>query len=159
MEFDLVARIAFHELNFAPESDGGPFDPASGFQALANRFESFECEPLDLSAHWADFDWPLAVVTGERDLRTPRPIAERVVHATPDSALVPLPATGHSALDTHAHASLAAIAAVQDRTHRELGEDSARLAALRRSGASRHIATILNARLALASRTPRLPPR
>lgn len=154
MEFDLVGRIAFRELNYAPEPDGGPFDPATGFRALATRYEPFECEPLDLPAHWTHFDWPLAVLSGERDLRTPRPAAERVVHATPNGALVPLPATGHSALDTHAQASLAAITAVKDRTHRELGADDVGLAGLPRNGASRHIGTIIRTRLTLESLPP-----
>ncbi len=155
MEFDLVSRIAFRELNYAPEPDGGPFDPATSFTELAGQYESFDREPLDLPAHWAHFGWPLAVLSGARDLRTPRPVAQRLVGATADSALIPLPATGHSALDTHTLAALAAIVAVRDRTHHELGADSARLAGLRRRGPSRHLATLIKAGLALESRIPR----
>ncbi len=158
MEFDLVARIAFRELDYAPAPDGGPFDPAPEFSALATRYESFDREPFDLPRHWAGFDWPLAVLSGDRDLRTPRPVAAKVVRGTPDSAVLRVPATGHSALDTHLEASLAAITAVQDGTHEALSHDPGALAALRRRGASRHVGTILRARLALASRVPPLRP-
>lgn len=151
MEFDLVARIAFRELNYAPEPDGVPFDPVSDLRAVAARYEPFAGEPLDLPAHWADFTWPLAVLSGERDLRTPRPLAEQVVEATPRSALIALPATGHSALDSHVEASLAAISAIRDGTHTELGANPARIAGLRRRGASRYLGTIIKARLACES--------
>lgn len=157
MEFDLVARIAFRELDYAPATDGGPFDDAASFRALATRYETFEGEPLSLPEHWTTFDWPLAVLSGERDLRTPRPIAERIVRAAPDAALVPLPATGHSALDTHPLAAVATIAAVTDSTHHQLAADPARLAGLRRVGASRHLGTLLNARLAVESGLPSWP--
>ena len=149
MEFDLVAHIAFRELDFAPEPDGGPIDPATSFRELAGRFGAFAGEPLELSRHHPRFDWPLAVLTGDRDLRTPRPIAEKVVRAVPDGALLPLFATGHSALDTHGLAALAAIEAVRNRRHHVLAADPAPLNALRRTGPSRHIATIVRAGLVL----------
>ncbi|WP_277212672.1 alpha/beta fold hydrolase [Isoptericola croceus] len=157
MEFDLVARIAFRELNYAPEPDGGPFDPATAFRAVADRHEPFAGEPLDLPAHWAGFDWPLAVLSGERDLRTPRLLSESVVRTAPDGALVPLLGAGHSALDTHAQAATAAITAVREQAHHELGAEPDRLAALPRDGASRHMATILRAGLTVESLIPRRP--
>lgn len=154
MEFDLVARIAFRELNYAPGPDGEPFDPA-GFRVMAGRYGPFEREPLMLPTYWPHFDWPLAVLSGDRDLRTPRAVAERVVRASADGVLVPLTATGHSALDTHSHVSMAAIAAVRHGRHHRLGANAEQLARLPRAGASRHIATLLRARLAAESAVPR----
>ncbi|NNU27144.1 alpha/beta fold hydrolase [Isoptericola sp. JC619] len=153
MEFDLVGRIALRELNYAPEPDGGPFDPAIDFRPLAADYDPFEAEPLNLPAQWAGFDWPLVVLSGDRDLRTPRPIADRVVSAAPDAALVPLPC-GHSALDTHAQAAVAAIAAVTNRTHHELDTDFPGGAGPRRNGTSRGLGTIIRAGLALEGLLP-----
>lgn len=145
MEFDLVGRLAVRELDYAPEPDGGPFDPATRAPWLAERFGGFQGEPLALSEHRPGFDWPVAVLSGQRDLRTPPTVARQVVGELPDAALLTLPGTGHSALDTHSTAVLTAVAAVRDRTHHALAATPQALAAVRRTGASRHLGTALRA--------------
>lgn len=75
METSLVGRIAFRELNFAPEPDGMIFDPA------LDIVPAFEGGPIDLPAALPRFDWPVAVLSGDRDLRTPRPVATRTLRA------------------------------------------------------------------------------
>ncbi|GAA1482226.1 alpha/beta fold hydrolase [Gordonia sinesedis] len=145
MEFDLVGRIAFRELNYAGEPDGGPFDTASHFRGLGERFGGFEAEPLALSSFRADFTWPVVVLSGERDLRTPRVGAQRIADSVPRGLLVAIPDSGHSALDTHGRVALAAIAAVSDGSYIALRGRSAEMAALPKLGASRHIATLVNA--------------
>lgn len=147
MEFDLVGHLAVRELDYAPEPDGGPFDPASRLPGAAERFGRFTGEPLDLAQHRPGFDWPVAVLTGDRDLRTPPPVARRVAEQVPDAALLRLPGTGHSALDTHSMAALASIAAVRDRTHHALAATPQALAAVRRTGASRHLGTAVRTAL------------
>lgn len=155
MEFDLVGRIAHRELNYAPEPDGGPFDPAASLGRAARAFGPFEGAPLDLAAHWPRSEWPVIVLSGERDLRTPRPVAERIAAAVPDGVLVPVPATGHSALDTHGLAALAAVSAAGEGRHRAFAADPRALAALPRIGASRHIASIVRAGIAAETLLPR----
>ncbi len=88
-EFDLVGVIAFRELGYAPRPDGRPLDPDLWFVEPARRFPAFAGEPYDLPAALPRFGWPTAVVSGERDLRTPWPVAERVVDLVPDAVLVP----------------------------------------------------------------------
>ncbi|MEH3089001.1 MAG: alpha/beta fold hydrolase [Microbacterium arborescens] len=100
MEFDLVGEIAFRELDFASDRDGGPLQIA-GFDASAALFPAFEAEPFELVRQIRDFDWPVVVVSGDRDVRTPRTIAEQVAAAVPQSVLIEVRGHGHSALDTH----------------------------------------------------------
>src|SRR5690606_5237226 len=80
--------------------------PQVVFAAAAARHPPFTGEPYDLQAALPGFPWPVAVVSGERDLRTPRPVAEQVAGLAPDAVLVPLPGLGHSALDSHPLAAL-----------------------------------------------------
>lgn len=101
MEFDLVGVIAFRELNYAPEPDGLPFDPGASFADLAQRFPPFEGEPYDLPSTIPGFTMPVILLSGERDLRTPRSVAERITELAPHSHLVPLRGAGHSLLDSH----------------------------------------------------------
>lgn len=147
MEFDLVGHLAVRELGYAPDPDGGPFDPATRFAGIGDRFGSFTGEPLDLAAYRPEFSWPVAVLSGDRDLRTPPPVARQVTGQLPDGALLCLPASGHSALDTHSTAALVAIAAVRDGTHHALASTPRALAAVRRTGASRHLGSLLRAGL------------
>lgn len=101
MEFDLVGVIAFQELNFAPPPDGLPFDPATGFTELARDFPPFEGEPYHLPADLPRLQVPVIALSGERDLRTPRSVAQQIVELAPHGVLVPLRGHGHSLLDTH----------------------------------------------------------
>ncbi|MHA3684948.1 alpha/beta fold hydrolase [Leucobacter sp. HY1908] len=107
-EFDLVGTIGFRELGYGGEPDGLPLDPARTYAPLVHRFEPFAGEPFDLAHAVREFDWPLVLLAGERDLRTPAAIAERVAARAPQATLVPIK-TGHSALDTQPVALLNAL--------------------------------------------------
>ncbi|TWF94376.1 hypothetical protein [Saccharopolyspora dendranthemae] len=87
------------------------------------------------------------MISGERDLRTPRVIAERLVDLLPDAVLVPLTGMGHSALDTHRLAGLHVAHAVTEGTHAALPDRADRLATLPRRGASRVLGNLITARL------------
>jgi proline iminopeptidase len=136
MEMSLVGHIAFRELNFGPTPDGMIFDPALDTAAAAGRFPAFEGEPFDLPTALPRFDWPVAVLSGDRDLRTPRPLATRTAGLLPDAVLVPVPGLGHSALDTHPALLRAVAAAVRDAHHHELPTRAAELPQLPREGGS-----------------------
>lgn len=158
MEFDLVGVIAFRDLNYAGTPDGKIFDRSKGFTELAQRYPDFAGEPYDLRAALPQFTWPLVVLSGDRDLRTPRPVATEVAELAPEAKLVALPGTGHSALDTHMQAALEAMGAVAAGAHQ--GLDSQQLGALPRRGMSRHVATVIKAALGAERLTPRRrPPR
>ncbi|MBO0926501.1 alpha/beta hydrolase [Cellulomonas sp. zg-ZUI199] len=158
MEPDLVARIMDDELGFALPPDGGPLDPQLAFADAAARHAARggagATTPFDLPAALPAFTWPVAVLSGDRDLRTPRPVAERVVGLAPDAVLVPLAGTGHSALDTHRAAALLAARAVAAGAARRLPDLAPRLAALPRRGPSRHVGTALSAVVRATTRRP-----
>jgi proline iminopeptidase len=111
-EIDLVGRIAFRELDYASEPDGLPFDPAAAIREIVSITDVFEAEPYDLVAQLPKFTWPTAVISGGRDLTTPRAVAERVASLIPRALLVGLPTMGHSALDSRESAALAIAEAV-----------------------------------------------
>lgn len=127
MEFDLVGRIAFHELNYHPEPDGLIFDPSPPMARPAASHPPFGGEPFDFPAELPGFTWLTAVVSGARDLRTPRPVAERTASLLADGVLVPVTEMGHSALDTHFEVFIEVAEAVRD-------GDRTRLAELARTG-------------------------
>ena len=119
-EVDLVGRIAFRELDFAGEPDGLPLDPSPALAQMADEMPgpapSFETEPYDLEASMPGFSWPTAVISGSRDLTTPPALAEQIAALIPRSALVRMPTTAHSVLDTRERAALEiAKAAVEGR--------------------------------------------
>ena len=58
------------------------------------------------------FDWPTVVISGGRDLVTPRAVAERIASLVPNAVLVKLPTLAHSALDFREPAALAIAGAV-----------------------------------------------
>ena len=147
MEFDLVGVIAFRELGYAPRPDGLPLDPGLNFARLAENFPPFASEPYDLVEELPHFTWPTAVISGDRDIRTPRAVARRAVDLLPDAVLVPLAAQGHSALDTHRLAALHVAHALVEGTHGRLPVLAPRIGALPRKGASRFLGPILRARL------------
>ncbi|MCG5220012.1 alpha/beta fold hydrolase [Streptosporangium sp. KLBMP 9127] len=156
MEFDLVGVIAFRELGFRPRPDGLPLDPNLSFLRTGERFPPFEAEPYDLPAALPGFGWPTAVISGSRDLRTPRVIAERIIGLLPDGVLVPLD-LGHSALDTHRRAALHVAHAVAEGAHRRLPQLTARIDALPRLGPSRLLGPLLAARLTAERLLPPAP--
>lgn len=134
-EFDLVGTIAFRELGYGGVPDGHPLDPVRTYLPLASRFPPFAGEPYDLVAAVRDFAWPLVVVSGDRDLRTPPAIAERVVAAAPDAVLVRIH-NGHSALDTHPMVLLNAVRRLVRGQQHLLPGDEAALDRLPRKGLS-----------------------
>ncbi|WP_432563791.1 alpha/beta hydrolase family protein [Kineococcus sp. SYSU DK003] len=150
-EPDLVAGIAYGQLGFGLPPDGGPMDPQLVFADAAERAPAFRGEPLDLPSVVPGFTWPTVVVSGDRDLRTPRPVAERLTGLVPGAVLVPLAGLGHSALDTHQLAALhiahAAVAGATDRLPALAG----RLAALPGRGPSRLVGTAVAAVVTAAS--------
>ena len=151
-EPDLVSGIAFGQLGVGLPPDGGPLDPQLHFASAARR-PSYRGEPLDLAAHLPGLDVPIAVVSGDRDLRTPRPIAERLVDLAPDAVLVPLRGTGHSALDTHQLAALWIAHAVASVDGHRLPSMADRLSGLPRRGPSR----LLGPALGVVTALPALP--
>lgn len=132
-EFDLVGEIGFRELGYGGEGDGLPLDPALTYAPLAYRYSSFAGEPFDLAAGASDFEWPLVLLSGTRDLRTPPIIAERIAAATPQSVFVSIE-NGHSALDTQPAALLNALKWLRDGKQGELPNAQARLDGLPRRG-------------------------
>ena len=146
-EPDLVRGIAFGELGYGLPPDGHPLDPQRTFAAAARNAPAYAGEPFDLPAALGSFDRPLAVVSGGRDLRTPRPIAERIVELARDAVLVPLAATGHSALDTHHLAALDVAGRVAAGEHRTLPDDAETISGLPRRGASGLLGRLVSAGL------------
>ncbi|WP_230684962.1 alpha/beta fold hydrolase [Cellulomonas sp. JZ18] len=159
MEPDLVAGIMYGEVGSGLPPDGLPLDPQLAFADAAARHVArygvpVVADPFDLPAAVPWFTWPTAVVSGDRDLRTPRPVAEHVAAVDPDAVLVPLAGTGHSALDTHRRAALhVAHAAAVGAVHR-LPALADRLAALPRRGPSRHVGTAITAVVRATTRRP-----
>ncbi|MBX5486014.1 alpha/beta fold hydrolase [Mycolicibacterium hassiacum] len=128
-ENDLVARIAYRELNYAADPDGEPLDPAAVYHQLSGA-RPFESEPYDLAAEMPAFSWPTVVVSGGRDLITPPSVAQRVASLIPDAVLVSLPTAGHSMLNMRERAALEIIAAVRNGTIAELPQRQTQLDAL-----------------------------
>jgi proline iminopeptidase len=111
-EMDLVSRIAFRELDYAPEPDGLPLDPAVALRETLDETGAFEAEPYDLVAEMPKFGWPTVVVSGARDLVTPPAVAERIASLVPNAVLLSLRSMAHSALDFREPAALAIASAV-----------------------------------------------
>jgi pimeloyl-ACP methyl ester carboxylesterase len=155
-EPDLVAPITYDELGWAAPPDGDPLDPVLPYAGPAARYRAahpLHGERFDLRAALPGFAWPVAVMSGERDLRAPRPLAEEIVALAPDAVLVPLRDSGHSALDTHRRAALVVAAAVAAGTHHRLPALADRIAALPRRGSSAALGPVVRARIALAAAT------
>ena len=113
-EPDLVGRIGFRELDYGALPDGRPLDPAVAFREFVAEPMEFEAEPYDLTAEMPKFSWPTAVISGGRDLITPRSVAQEIVSLIPDSVLVELATAGHSAIDFREGAALDIVEAVYD---------------------------------------------
>lgn len=152
MEFDLVARSAFTELGFGlpHDSAAGPLRSDESFIGLADRFPPFEREPVDIREELARFDWPVLVLSGDRDVRTPRTVAEQVIANAPDAALVPIEQHGHSALDTAQPHAITAIRRLANRQNTSPRPGPADLTAPRSM-----IARLISFRLALAKLLPK----
>ncbi|MGM7678355.1 alpha/beta fold hydrolase [Microbacterium sp. A94] len=111
MEFDLVAHCAFTDLGYGlpHDSETGPLRNDASFADLAERFPPFRGEPVDVRGSLPSFDWPLLALSGDRDVRTPRSVAEQVIASAPNAVLVPIEHHGHSTLDTAPHLAIKAI--------------------------------------------------
>ncbi|MBP1326605.1 pimeloyl-ACP methyl ester carboxylesterase [Leucobacter exalbidus] len=147
-EFDLVGAIGFRELGYGAPRDGRPLDPALTYGLIADQFPPFAHEPFDLQAQAANFSWPLVLLTGARDLRTPTAIARRVAAAAPDAVLVEID-NGHSALDTHPVALLNAIRRLVNGQQEQLPADTVALNQLPKRGISARFPALLQAALAV----------
>ncbi|WP_347238898.1 alpha/beta hydrolase [Dietzia sp. CW19] len=107
-EFDLAGAIGFRELGYGAPTDGRPLDPALTYAPLAHQFPGFDAEPVDLSREVSRFTWPMVLLSGTRDLRTPPDIADRVATIAPEAVVTRIE-NGHSALDTHPAALIRAL--------------------------------------------------
>lgn len=147
-EFDLVGAIAFRELHYAPPPDGLPLDPALTYAPLAARFPTFTGEPFDLPAASPHFSWPMVVLTGNRDVRTPAAVAHRLAHTAPDVALVELD-NGHSCLESHPLAVLHALERLVNGQHRRLVEETQHINRLPRRGVAARLPQLMATTLRL----------
>jgi proline iminopeptidase len=158
-ESDLVARIAFRELNYGGVPDGLPLDPAAAMHEMADVAAPFEAEPYDFVTEMPRFDWPTVVVSGGRDLTTPPAVAERIASLIPGAALVPLPTAGHSVLDTREQAAFAVMDAVWNDNIGQLPAVAPELDALPGRPAFRLLVSAIAAAAAVESALPAAVPR
>jgi proline iminopeptidase len=158
-EPDLVGRIGFRELNYGAVPDGKPLDPAVAFRELAPQPQDFEGEPYDLAAEMPKFHWPTIVISGGRDLITPRPVAEEIVSLIPHSVLVDLPTAGHSIIDARERAALDVVEAIYDGEISPLAARGRELDAVPASLGIRLLVGAIGAAAALESALPASIPR
>ncbi len=158
-EPDLVGRIGFRELNYGADPDGKPLDPAVAYREFANEPMKFEAEPYDLTAEMPTFNWPTVVVSGGRDLITPRAIAEKIVSLVPDSVLVEMATAGHSAIDVRERAALEIVAAVYNGDISRLAARADELDAVPASLGIRLLVGALGAAAVVESALPAAIPR
>lgn len=158
-EPDLVARIAFRELDYAPEPDGLPLDPAVAIREIGYRPTAFEAEPYDLAAEMPKFNWPTVVVSGDRDLTTPPAVARHVAALIPEAVLVRLPTMAHGALTTRESAALKIATAVCRGDIAELSSRAPALDALPGSPAVRLATTLVAVGAAVEAALPAVPLR
>ncbi|GAA1529079.1 pimeloyl-ACP methyl ester carboxylesterase [Microbacterium ginsengiterrae] len=149
-EFAAAGAIGFRELDYGAAADGLPLDPALTYAPLAGRFPAFAGEPYDLAREAARFPWPLMLLVGDRDLRTPPVIARRIAAEARDAVAVPI-RNGHSALDTHPAAFLNAVRFLVRGRHRALATRSQELDRLPRRGLSAVFTTLLAAAVRIES--------
>ena len=158
-EPDLVGRIGYRELNYGAVPDGKPLDPAVALRELAIGNPDFIAEPYDFVAAMPGFTWPTAVISGGRDLTTPRAVAQRIVDLIPDSVLVEMPTAGHSVIDDRECSALEIVKAVYAGTMHELPSRSARLDAAPRVLSVRLLVRAIYAAAAAESVVPSVVPR
>lgn len=135
---DLVNEIAFRELGYGVVPDS-PFVTATRFREAAAGYSPFAGPDVDIAAALPEYPGPIAVVSGRRDLRTPRPVAEVIVTRAQHGVLVDVPDHGHSALDTHQNVLLAVAEAVVAGRTDELAWNPGRWAGIPRSGTGNHL--------------------
>lgn len=143
-DFSTAGAIGYRELGYGAPLDGLPLDPARTYARLAHRFPAFVGESFDLPTAVRTFTWPVALLVGRRDIRTPPAIAQRVASTAPDAALIMID-NGHSALDTHPIAFLNAVRKLVQGEHGALPQLAQRFDELPRRGASVAFACALTA--------------
>lgn len=143
-EFDLAGVIGFRELGYGGQSDGLPLDPALTYAPLTSAFPPFEAEPVDLGEAVRDFAWPMVLLSGNRDLRTPPAIARRVAAEAPDAVLAQIE-NGHSALESHPEALLTVAGALSAGRHEQLPNQATTLDRLPRRGMAARSPQLLTA--------------
>ena len=79
------------------------------------------------------FAWPVVILIGSRDMRTPPAAARRVAELIPDATIVAVE-NGHSALDTHPAVLLNAMRQLANGSPHRLAALAPRLDRLRRPG-------------------------
>lgn len=149
-EFDIAGAIGFRELHYGAPGDGGPMDPALTYAPSAAAFPGFAGEPYDLTAEVARFAWPMVLLSGTRDLRTPPAIADRVAATARDAVLVRIE-NGHSALDTHPVAFLNAVRRLVRGQQDRLPAEASALDHLPKRGLSARLPALLAAGVRLES--------
>jgi pimeloyl-ACP methyl ester carboxylesterase len=158
-EEDLVSRIALRELDYAAEPDGLPLDPAVAEREKRTETAPFEDEPYDLVAEMPKFKWPTVVISGGRDLITPRAVAERVASLVPDAVLLAMPTMAHSALDFREAAALAIAGAVSRGQGDSLADQTRALDGLPPRPALRLFWKAIDVAAAAEAALPAVPPR
>ena len=99
MEFDLVGEIAFRELGYGWEDFDTQLSQSGQFANTAASFSPFTPPSVPLSALIDRFTWPTVLLSGDRDIRTPRSESTRIAALVPEAHLIPIRTHGHSALD------------------------------------------------------------
>jgi proline iminopeptidase len=119
----------------------------------------FDAEPYNLIAAMPKFSWPTVVVSGGRDLITPRAVAEEIVSLIPNSVLVDLATAGHSAIDARERAALDIVEALYDGDISPLTARGTELDAVPASLAIRLLIGALGAAAVVESALPAAIPR
>jgi proline iminopeptidase len=158
-EPDLVGRIGYRELNYGAEPDGKPLDPAVALRELAIGDPNFVAEPYDLISAMPAFTWPTVVISGGRDLTTPRAVAKKIADLIPDSVLVEMPTAGHSVIDDREGSALEIVKAVYAGTMNQLPRRSTQLDAAPRAMSVRLLVWAIHAAAAAESMVPAAVPR
>ncbi len=99
-EFSQAGAIGFRELNYGAHPDGKTLDPALSYSVLAGKFPPFEGHTRDLVAELKQFQFPVVLIIGSRDLRTPPAIAYRAASELPNVTVLEVEG-GHGALETN----------------------------------------------------------
>jgi proline iminopeptidase len=158
-EPDLVGRIGYRELNYGAVPDGKPLDPAVALREMATGEVDFVKEPYDLISAMPTFTWPTVVISGGRDLTTPRAVARRIADLIPDAVLIDMATSGHSIIDTKERSALDVVKAVYAGEIAELPSRSPELDATPSLLSVRLLRRAITAAAAAESVVPSVVPR
>lgn len=148
-----VSGITYRELGVGIAPDGLPLDPQATFAATGPH-PPYAGEPFDLPAALGAFGWPTAILSGERDLRTPPPVAARIAQLVPDAVAVSVAGMGHSALDTHRLVAVRVATAMADGAAASLPASAPVFARLPRQGPSNLLGRLIAGAVAVDARLP-----